>query len=752
MYVTTLASVASLTAVVVAGNVLLAGVALAQQASDGKQPTAAVPANVRSTESPAVASQIEEVMVTAQRRSEDLQSTPVAVTALTAEQLESRGVQNIYDLQNIAPSLSIGTQTAGPGASAATFFIRGLGQQRSANGSEPAVALYLDDFYYPSLAGNILKALDVEQVEVLRGPQGTLFGRNTIGGAIRYQTRKPSHEFEGYVAASLGSYSRTNVSGAINIPMGDMFAMRLTGATLEQDGFQDRVADAGANGATEDDLGRAQLRFTPNSDLTVDLSYEAYESKLTGYPVFVPTIEVRPGTPGSFYNLRRDPDYTQGYVSPSFDTAYGGLPRDSFDIARVRNLHGVIEYRVNDSLQLKLLSGQSVVKDRFFNDVDASPLPVADQFQQSRVEGLSHELQALGDIGARVHYVAGLFYYDEHLYSVSGQTLTPPAGPLTVTTQVTTDRQRYAFSGYTNITVDVTDKLSLTGGYRIGDERSEADVLNLNTGVAGHAEDKVDLSLPMARIEYQWSVDLMTYLSASKGFRAGGFNTALNAGLSNNGIIPFDPETVWSYEFGTRAEGFDGRVRFNPTLFYTQYEDIQVQRLPPGTTTPILENAGKAHVYGLELESLVRVTPGLSVTAALAYLHAEYDEISPGITSITLSTPFPRTPDWAASVGGQYRWLLQSGANLDFNLDYSYRTKQWSTSNTDQLPIDAYGLLNARAAYRSESGLWSLAVYGNNLTDKEYFAGGIDLRPVTGMIRYDVGRPRELGLEARLNF
>jgi iron complex outermembrane receptor protein len=748
MHAITVASVSSLTVFLWAAN------AYAQQGGSAEDTAAVLSArsSARSAQASSGAPQIEEVVVSAQRREENLQSTPVAVTAITAEQLQNRGVQNIYDLQNVTPSLSVGTQTAGPGASAATFFIRGLGQQRSGNGSEPAVALYIDDFYYPALAGNILKALDVKQVEVLRGPQGTLFGRNTIGGAIRYQTNKPSNEFGGYVEASAGSYSRTNISGAVNVPLGDLFAMRLTAATLEQDGFQDRRVDSGRNGATEDDLGRVQLRFTPNADLTVDVSYEAYESKLTAYPVYVPRIQVQPGTVGLFHNLRRNPDYTQDYASPAFDTAYGGLPRDSFDVARVHNLHGVIDYRVNDGLQLKLLSGQSVVKDEFFNDVDASPLPVADQFQRSRTEGLSQELQALGDIGARVHYVVGLFYYDEHVEAVSGQTLTPPAGPLSVTTQVAAERQRYAFSGYTNVTFDVTNKLSLTGGYRSGDERTEADVLNLNTGVTGEADEKVDLSLPMARIQYQWSLDVMTYLSASRGFRAGGFNTALNPQLSNNGIIPFDPETVWSYEIGTRAEVLDGRLRINPTVFYTSYDDIQVQRVPPGSTTPILENAGKAHIYGLELESLARLAPGLSVTAALSYLHAKYDEILPGITSITLSTPFPRTPDWSFSIGAQYRFVMESGSNLDFNVGYSYRTKQWSTSNNDALPIDAYGLLNARAAYRTPSGAWSFAVYGNNLADEEYVAGGVDLRPVVGLVRYDVGRPREIGLDARFNF
>jgi iron complex outermembrane receptor protein len=187
-------------------------------------------------------------------------------------------------------------------------------------------------------------------------------------------------------------------------------------------------------------------------------------------------------------------------------------------------------------------------------------------------------------------------------------------------------------------------------------------------------------------------------------------------------------------------------------VFYTKYREIQVQRLPPGSTTPILENAGEAHIYGAELESLIQFMPGFNVTISGSYLQAQYDSIAPNITSVTLSTPFALTPEWSGSIGVQYRLPMSSGADVDFNTDYSYRTKQWSTPVIDQLPIGAYGLLNARVTYRSASGIWSVAAFGNNLTDKQYFAGGIDLRPVTGQIRYDVGRPRQFGVEAKVSF
>ncbi|MDI1364341.1 MAG: TonB-dependent receptor, partial [bacterium] len=580
------------------------GVALAQQAA----PASPVAPQVET-------STLDEVLVTAERQTRNLQTTPVAVTAVSGEQLAARGVQSIYGLQNLVPSLSIGQQTNGGGAGAAVFFLRGLGQARSGNGSEPAVALYLDDFYYPAGSANILKALDLEQVEVLRGPQGTLFGRNTIGGAIRYQTKKPSDQLGGFLEGTVGSYDRADINGAINLPLGDTLAVRLSAASLQTDGFQRRQTSPGRNGATQDRLGRIQLRYKPTADLMVDLSYEQAETEVAGSTVYVSTISATSPL-AAIYNARNPgPDYDQSFASTCIQCAYGSLPIENSANAISRNWHGVIDYQATDWLRLKSLTGYNLTKDDFFNDIDASPLLIANQYGSTRVEAFSQELQALGDLGSRTHFVFGLYYYDEKLEQVSGQTL------VTGVTIVNQDRTREALSAYGNITYELTDQLSVTGGLRVGHEDIKVSAVS-SRGTSGSGDLGSDLTLPMVRVQYQWTPDVMSYISATRGFRGGGFTVAPNPSLPNAGVIAFDPEMVWSYEFGTRAEAFDGRLRLNPTVFYTDYSDIQIQRITG--TTPVLENAGEAHVYGVELETMFAVTSKLRLTGTGSYLKAAY--------------------------------------------------------------------------------------------------------------------------------
>jgi len=688
-------------------------------------------------------SQLDEVVVTAERQTRNLQTTPVAVTAITAQQLENRGVRNIFDLQNLVPSLSVAQQTNQGGASGAIFYLRGLGGRAGTSGSEPAVALYIDDFYNPSASGNALRALDLEQVEVLRGPQGTLFGRNAVGGAIRYQTKKPTHEFGAFAEATLGNYDRRDVLAGVNIPLGDTFSVRLSGASFEADGIQKKQTSPGTIGASEDRLGRIQARYTPNEDLTIDLSYDQSESELAGSPTYVPVI-VGTGQLSGLYNSRNAVKYDSAFISTCILCSYGSLPRDSFDKASARNLQAVIDYRVNDALQVKFLNGYSLSKDNWFNDVDATPLFIGNQSSEVRSESYSSELQFLGDLGARLHYVAGLYYFDEVFDALSTQEL------FIRTSSVTQTRERESWSAYGNLNLDLTDRLTLTGGLRVGSESVTTSAVT-NTGVAAANDQKYDVVLPLARLQLQATPDIMVYVSASKGLRGGGFSVAPNPALPNAGIVPFDPETVWSYEIGTRAQFLDRRLRINPTVFYTDYSDIQVQRLIG--TTPILENAGTAHIFGVELETTFVVTPALRLTAQGSYLDAEYDSLLPGVLNIQLSTPFPQTSKFSYSVGAQYTIPLDDGADIAVNVDYSDRTK-YTTSATenDDLLIHGQGLVSARAEFHSANGRYTLAAWSTNLLNEEYVTGGNDLTGLVGLIRYDVGRPREFGLTLKARY
>lgn len=713
-------------------------------------------AYAQQTSSPPGAATVDDIVVTAERRSTNLQDTPLAVTAITAEQLQARGVQSVRGLENLVPGLSIGSQTNGPGANSATFWLRGLGQMRAGNGSEPSVPLYIDDFYYPGIAGNVLRAMDIAQVEVLRGPQGTLFGRNSLGGAVRYTTRRPQASFGGFLEGTYGDYDRQDLIGALNLPFGDKFAVRLTGATLETGGYVDHVADDEKGGSTENTLFRIQAQYKPIDAVTFNLVYEDSDSSSRGSTAYIPVIS-ESGVLAARWNARptNTPRFTQALASPCVYCNYGGLPVDDFDDARANHLRFTGEWDVSDQLTLKLLSGRSVIDDAWSNDLDGTPAG-GRQYSDSRVESQSHELQAQGDLFAgRLQYVAGVFYYDETYSATSGQ-FAPNAAGLIVESRSAYTNTRESLSAYTNLTYSLTPQLKVTGGVRVGTEDIAIATQNL-LPVAG-ASDAGSLSetttLPLARVQYDWSDDIMTYASVSRGARAGGFNIV----PATADAIGFNSETVTSYETGARMAFLGRRVTINPTVFYTDYEDMQINRQytppPPAPPLPtsILENAGQAHIFGIELESAAFVTEHLRLQVAAAYMEGAFDELNPGV-GVTLDSPLPRLPKWFYSVGAAYDIDHGSGAVTRLNLDYGWRSAQYgSASDVDAVRLDPYGLLNGQVEYTSPDGRWKFAVFGTNLTDEEYLTGGLNLLQLVGILRYDMGRPRELGARLRFAF
>lgn len=694
------------------------------------------------------------IVVTAQRQAADLQDTPVAVTALSASQLQERGVQDIRGLENIVPSLQTAAQTNGAGAGSVTFWIRGLGQVRSGNGSEPAAPLYINDFYYPGVAGNVLRAFDIEQVEVLRGPQGTLFGRNSIGGAIRYTTRKPGHGFGGYVEATAGSFDRADVIGAINVPVADWLAVRVTGAALETGGYVDHALDSEKGGATENKLGRIAARLTPTDDITIDLSHEEGRNVVQGSTIHNDVIDGTGGLVARYALGRGTPPYTSAFDSACVYCTPGGLPVDDYAVSNMYNTHFVADWRVSDNLQLKLLSGQGIVTESWSNDVDGSPAMVGRQYvASSRTEALSHELQALGSLTSRLHYVVGLYHYEEDLRSFGGQVIPTGAGPF-LTAESSSGGTRTSQSAYANITANLTEALSMTVGARAVEDETTAAIQSISpvTGPISRNNSTADEVLPLLRFQYDWSDDVMGYASVSKGYRGGGFN-AIN---STGQLIAFGPESVWSYELGARTEWLDGRARINPTAFYTEYNDMQINsQFQPavGAPTSVLQNAGEAHIYGLELETSFSVTDSFEVNASAALLDGAFDAVLPTAVGVTTETPLPQLPETFLSVGASYRVHMASGAVLKFNADYSWRSAFWgSASNVDALEVDAYGLMNGQAEWESPSGTWALSVFGANLTDEEYFTGALNLTALVGNHRSTMGRPRELGVRLRLNY
>ncbi|WP_174279689.1 TonB-dependent receptor [Sphingomonas bacterium] len=653
-----------------------------------------------------------DIVVTAQRREQRLQEAPVAVTALSAGALAQLNVSNTQDLMQVVPSLQVSTQTAGDGGGSATFFLRGMGQQRSGNGSEPAVGIYVDDFYYPSLSGTVFDIVDLADLEVLRGPQGTLFGRNTIGGAIRYTTRGAEvGRFSGHITGTLGDYARRDVSGAVNVPVGDFAAIRITGGHLERNGFV-RIQTTGRRaGDTTTDLARVQARIQPTSDIYVDLSGQYSKFHLFGftYDVPGPLTPVPPAAGQSatlpfIYNTRVAPArglplYTNAFASTCYYCQYG-TPRSEFSETKYKNALATIGWSVTPTLSIKSLTGWQQVDNRASNDLDSSPAPI---FQggitRARTNAFSQELQLNGNklLGDRLNFVAGGFYYNQRDPGLLPEAPNFTLGNPSVSTPSTRTVKSYA--GFIDGSFKLLDKLTLLGGFRYSSDDKTLVVTTAAGAPIANVARSFHSNTYRGGLQYQWTPDIMTYANVSSGFRGGGFNPY--SATQNPTIRAFDPEKATSYEAGARLQFLDRRITINPTAFYVDWNNIQVQSASPNQTTGqadiTLQNAGKARSYGFELEYTVGVSDHVRLFGNMAYLNLRYTNLG-NASGITLNSDFQRAPPITFSVGAAHTLDVGgSGAKIVSTINYSFEDDQRSTpTDADALLLHAYGLLNGR--------------------------------------------------------
>ncbi len=693
-----------------------------------------------------------EITVTAQRRSENLQKTAIAVTALSSEDLEQRSIQTTTDLMQVAPGLQVSTQTAGNNGGSASFFLRGLGQEREGSGSEPAVGIYVDDFYYPTLQGSVFSILDIKQIEVLRGPQGTLFGRNTIGGAIRYVTAQPTHDVDASVTATVGSYDRKDIVGMLNVPLGGNAAFRLTAGHLDTGGFVERTVDGRDAGKRTVDLIRGQFSVDFTSNLHLNISAENSHQRLEGYPYVMPGPIVPVPGPNIPYAwatyvvpiLGPDAAYDNRYVSPCKFCQYGGTPE--YAISTVTGVHGVVTANITDNVTLKSLTGWTRVTSMDQTDLDGSPLPLYESGAFEEASAISQEFQLnVNAFDDKLRLVSGLYYF--HSYRRQDPIfLTTLGAPVTALEQPISKLDSIA--AYIDTTTRLTEKLSLLAGIRDSKDFKrntihDINLPSLNALSTITAAGNWGSVTPRIGLQYQITPDIMEYVSASKGFRGGGFNSNSVGGQ----IVPFSPETLWSYEDGLRMDLLDHHLRINPTIFYGKWSSIQLQQLlrnDDGTFTTALQNAGKAHIYGAELEAEAAVTKSLTLFGNLSELRTKYDDVG-NAQGITVNSHFQRAPKLTYSVGANLREdvfdLHTSGT-----IDWSWQDHQYSApQDIFALDLPSYGILNVRFDISSPGKSWDLGLFVTNVTNAVTYIGGNDYTTAVGTIRQDIGRPREFG-------
>lgn len=714
---------------------------------------------------------IEEVIVTARKREENLQRTPIAITAFTGENLDARGIVKLNDIAQFSPNVTFDNYNSFGGANSnAIVYIRGIGQNDFVPTVEPGVGLYVDGVYLGRTVGSTLDLLDVERVEVLRGPQGTLFGRNSIGGAVSVVTKKPDKIFGTKADVTIGTDSKFNVRASVNVPFTDTLWGRFAGASMNQHGYVDQFNHDRMTGNTKTISGRGALRWMPNDAVEVNLAADYSEDNGNGPPWTATAFDY--SDPNSFVMLQNllpflgcgaTPDNPQGSTSnpQCYNSQYlfGKEGKDAGDAhfyyGYIRGASLSFDWKATDDLSFKSITAWRRLNTLFDNDDHVPMVPnlSTDLLEQEQV---SQEVQLLGSaFDQKLEWIVGLYYFQEDGKNTNPVDFTPikliSGGPF--------DNDSKAI--FTQGTLHVTEKFDATVGVRytkdkktflpdqvITDGKFTGIPVGLRVVPFEEVATKASDTTPMINLAYQWTPNVMTYATYSEGFKGGGFTQRVFP--PQPFVDSFRPEFATSYELGLKSTSLDGRLRLNGAVFWTDYTDLQITVFTG--IAPHLDNAGDATIKGFELEAEAVPGEGWLAQATVGYLDAGYDKVDPA-TGLTGNEKFERISKWTASAGLSKQIRLGAGSTLTPAVNWTYRTKFFLDSFNSTLidQEDAVSLLNANVAWDSGSGKFGMMLGVTNLTDEDYYLGGA-FQAGFGTASNIWSRGREWYLSAKFSF
>lgn len=650
---------------------------------------------------------IGDIVVTAQKRSENVQDVPIAISALGSQFLESRGIDSIDKLGAVAPNVKI--ERAPASKTISQISIRGSVTINPAITWEPAVGLYLDGVYIAKAQGSIFDVADLERVELLRGPQGTLYGRNALAGAVNLVTRKPSGEVGGSIDLTYGSFNDRRVRGVLDLPKFGPFSVKVAGQYRKRDGLIDLVPNSpsGADRADSIDSGSfmVQLRAELSDAVTADYTYDY--SKANQDPPFSQLLRVNrngdprdifdPASPGyafggAFFplNLYTDPNRveTAAINAPAYERSrsYGHALTLTADLGAA-TLKSITAYR-----DLAWADGL---------DLDGSPLPVAFTQRITDYHAFSQELQLTGELGdGRLNYVLGAFYFDEKAETLNPQTYF--GGGVDLQSDYGSNTKALAL--YAQLDYKLTDALKLSLGGRYTHEKKDVRrffrvnfdagsgifsplvVANLPYGAIPEA--KYNNFSPAATLAWEASDNINVYARFAQGFKSGGFNGETNvfaaptAGCPSGATElcnPYRPEKVDSYEVGIKTKLADGRVIFNFAAFRDEHKDMQLSVFTATTgAASIVRNAAGASIQGLEFETVLRPVDGLTINGSVAILDPKYKSFIDGGVEVSNNRAFPHAPKTTASVGFDWAVLSRDWGKLNLYGDLNYVSRYYT--------------------------------------------------------------------------
>nr|WP_279347232.1 TonB-dependent receptor [Govania unica] len=710
---------------------------------------------------PAEASAIEEITVTARRREETVQQAPLAVSAFSRERLDQMQAQTLADIERSVPNLNL-IQAHGS-SSTASIFLRGIGQSDGLQTFDPGIGVYVDGVYLARVQGALLWLSDVERIEVLRGPQGTLYGRNSVGGAIKVISRRPDMErLTGNAEVTYGRFNRLTGKAYLSTPVvRDKLALSLAALSSSRDGI---VTDRSTGRRYNDDDNtsfHAILRAEPSDALSLTLNAD-YTRQRTALTLGRAEADLRT-VEGALLKPAPGAGNRYDYSGRTSFKGHEGQKLDHW------GLSFAVDGKLDDHLTLSSLTAYRSLKPNIYMDIDASKFQLIDSFNDLRQHQLSQEFQLKYD-SRRVDAIVGIYYLSEsnkaHNEAYANDYATYFKIPATSVAYSDDHLETRSYAGFGQLSLHATDALSITAGLRYSyDEKYfTRDVhaifgppltvlsrsYSLAQGNSWHAWT------PSLTLDYQWSPELMTYASAARGYKSGGMNGRAN---SDAELRPYAPEYVWTYEGGVKSRWLDSRLRMNGAIFYSDYKNFQARvaevlnanLILPVFSFPVI-NAARMENYGAELELSATPAERFNVTANIGYLNASYKNFIDA--SRDRSNDHPAfAPKWTVNLAADYTIELGAAGHVMLRTDANYKSKHWlSVDNRDVLTQDGYWLFNAGMRYNPAHGGWYLAAAVRNIGGRIYKTDAHEFSSVANVQTAYYGDPRSWTISAGVNF
>ncbi len=693
------------------------------------------------TDSPKEVTSLDQIVVTAQRRTQNLQEVPIAVSVISAKTLDTLRVQDVADVGRLVPSLTVTRSGKAP-----TIFIRGIGNNSFSPGQEQNIATYVDGVYYPSMSANVFSFDNLERIEVLKGPQGTLFGRNSTGGVIQIVTQDPTQEAYGRVGATHGNYDYRQASAFVSGGLSDNLAANVAIRWSDQgDGWGTNIFNGEDVNLGRDYSARTKFVYTPGE--STKISAGGFYSRTV--QDFGSSRQMLPGTPmlpPSFGSIRFSGsiyDRNANYPSVDTTTQWGANVKVDHEL-NFANFVSISAYHVTEVSSLA--------------DIDQSPIDRTHVIWQDRTRSLSQEFQLQSLPEQPVQWVAGLYYFTADAGNIpqrqAGDLMAAFGGWRDIWGEQNTDS--YALFGQTTFPLfDDATELTLGARYTTDDKSFKGRIETAAAGVTTRTRDQADWQNVTYRIalDRRFADNVMGYASIGTGFKSGVYNVV------NITAAPAQPEKLTSYELGLKTDFYDSRLRLNSSLFYYDYTDLQLLRLVGATTT--IQNAADAELYGLEIEARAVPMEGLTLNLGLSLIHSEYVDFpdavanTPGANGLGVTRVFDasgnrlqRTPGSTLNFGVDYAWHTDAG---EFGIGASiYRNGGFYWEPENRLEQDAYTLVDAGFRWRSSRNGLGVQLWAKNLLDEEYYAyvTSSSGAPDTGA----PGAPRTYGVSISYDF